>query len=132
MRTLSPMGATRTVTILLLLGLPACGHPVQRKLEGRWLGDSVENFDTGDLAAITGWVRGVTFEFSGSNLTVAVPAEEARTGKYKVTSANESGVSLAVQRPDGKTDKVALKLDDERSIRWMVGEGRAVVLRRER
>src|SRR6187551_4096003 len=78
----------------LLLG--GCGNPVQRKLEGRWLGERVENFDTKDIAAATGWARGLSLEFSGARLTVAVPAEEPRTGKYKVASVHENDVQLAV------------------------------------
>ena len=86
---------------LLLAG---CGNPVQRKLEGRWLGESVENFDAKDVAAATGWARGLSLEFSGTRLTVAVPAEEPRTGKYKVASVHENDVELAVTRVDGVVD----------------------------
>ncbi|HET7543918.1 MAG TPA: hypothetical protein VFK05_28800 [Polyangiaceae bacterium] len=114
--------------VLLLAG---CGNPVQRKLEGRWLGESVENFDSKDVAAATGWARGLSLEFSGARLTVAVPAEEPRTGKYKVQSVRENDVELAVTRLDGSVDTAKLKLDDERSIRFMIGDTRAVVLRRE-
>ena len=113
---------------LLLAG---CGNPVQRKLEGRWLGESVENFDAKDVAAATGWARGLSLEFSGSRLTVAVPAEEPRSGKYKVASVHENDVQLAVTRPDGAVDTTSLKLDDERSLRFMIGDTRAIVLRRE-
>ena len=48
---------------------------VKRKLEGRWLGESVENFDAKEMAAATGWARGLSLEFSGTHLTVAVPAD---------------------------------------------------------
>ena len=113
---------------LLLAG---CGNPVQRKLEGRWLGESVENFDAKDVAAATGWARGLSLEFSGTRLTVAVPAEEPRTGKYKVASVHENDVELAVTRLDGVVDNASLKLDDERSLRFMIGDTRAIVLRRE-
>ena len=113
---------------LLLAG---CGNPVQRKLEGRWLGESVENFDAKDVAAATGWARGLSLEFSGTRLTVAVPAEEPRTGKYKVASVHENDVELAVTRLDGAVDTASLKLDDERSLRFMIGDTRAIVLRRE-
>jgi len=109
-----------------------CGNPVQRKLEGRWLGESVENFDAKEIAAATGWARGLSLEFSGARLTVAVPAEEPRTGKYKVESVRENDVKLAVTRLDGAVDTANLKLDDERSIRFMIGDTRAIVLRRER
>ena len=114
-----------------LLLLAGCGNPVQRKLEGRWLGESVENFDAKDVAAATGWARGLSLEFAGSRLTVAVPAEEPRTGKYKVASVRENDVQLAVTRVDGAVDTATLKLDDERSIRFMIGDTRAIVLRRE-
>jgi hypothetical protein len=113
------------------LFLAACGNPVQRKLEGRWLGESVENFEARDMAAATGWARGLSFEFAGTRLTVAVPAEEPRTGKYQVASVHENDVQLAVTRPDGAVDTASFKLDDERSVRFMIGDNRAVVLRRE-
>jgi hypothetical protein len=116
----------------LAFGLAACGvHPVQRKLSGRWLGERIENVDGEALAAATGWVRGASFEFAGSSLTVAIPAEEPRTGNYRVVRVHKDDVDLGVTRPDGTVDELRLKLDDDRSIRWMIGEGRAVVLRRE-
>jgi len=119
------------VLLVSTLALPGCGNAVQRKLEGRWLGESVENFDSKDMAAATGWARGLSLEFSGSRLTVAIPAEEPRVGKYKVASVHENDVQLAVTRADGAVDSASFKLDDERSLRFMVGDNRAVVLRRE-
>jgi len=113
------------------LMIAGCGNPVQRKLEGRWLGESVENFDPKEMAAATGWARGLSLEFSGTRLTVAVPAEEPRTGKYQVASVHENDVQLAVTRQDGRVDTASFKLDDERSLRFMIGDQRAVVLRRE-
>ncbi|HEY5372673.1 MAG TPA: hypothetical protein VIK01_03265 [Polyangiaceae bacterium] len=113
------------------LVMAGCGNPVQRKLEGRWLGESVENFDAKEMAAATGWARGLSLEFSGTHLTVAVPAEEPRTGKYKVASVHENDVELAVTRLDGAVDTASFKLDDDRSLRFMIGDNRAVVLRRE-
>jgi len=109
-----------------------CGHPVQRSLEGRWLGEAVENFQDSQLAAATGWARGLSFEFAGSNVTVAVPAEEPRAGRYGVSSVHESDVRLAFTAKDGKTSSALFKLDNDHSIRWMLGQGRAVVLRRDR
>jgi hypothetical protein len=131
---ISPRRGRLTSLALVVSGallLAGCGNPVQRKLEGRWLGESVENFDAKEVAAATGWARGLSLEFAGSRLTVAVPAEEPRTGKYKVASARENDIQLAVTRMDGAVDTANLKLDDERSIRFMIGDTRAIVLRRE-
>jgi len=130
-----PRNSLKISSLVLVLGgallLAGCGNPVQRKLEGRWLGESVENFDAKDVAAATGWARGLSLEFSGARLTVAVPAEEPRTGKYKVASVHENDVELAVTRLDGAVDSASFKLDDERSLRFMIGDTRAIVLRRE-
>jgi hypothetical protein len=129
----SRRGRLTSLSLLLAgtLVMAGCGNPVQRKLEGRWLGESVENFDAKEMAAATGWARGLSLEFSGTHLTVAVPAEEPRTGKYKVASVHDNDVELAVTRLDGAVDTASFKLDDDRSLRFMIGDNRAVVLRRE-
>jgi len=108
----------------------ACGHPVQKKLEGRWLGDAVENFNDSDVAAATGWAKGASMEFAGSTVTVSIPAEEPRSGKYKIVKVHDTNVELAISHDDSKLDKMQVSLDDERSMRWMLGNGRAVVMRR--
>jgi len=135
-RTISHMKPMRGLSLLPILPMLAistgCGHPVQRSLEGRWLGDAVENFQDSQLAAATGWARGLSFEFAGSTATVAVPAEEARTGRYQVSSVHEADVRLNFTSKDGKTSMALFKLDNDHSIRWMLGQGRAVVLRRDR
>ena len=119
------------VALVSLLGLVACGNPVQRQLEGRWLGDSVESFEQRELSRATGWARGVSFEFNGSKVTVTIPAEEPRSAPYQVTGVHSSDVRLAVLRPDGKTDPMHLRIDDERSVRWMLDGSHAIVLRRD-
>lgn len=121
----------RLALVGVSLGLWGCGHPVNKKLEGRWVGESVENFDDGQVAVATGWAKGTSFEFSGSTLTVAIPAEEPRSGEYKVASVRENDVDIAVKRKDGAADRVRLKLDSEHSIRWILRDERAIVLRRE-
>ena len=130
------MKAPRGLSLLPILPMLAistgCGHPVQRSLDGRWLGEAVENFQDSQLAAATGWARGLSFEFAGSSVTVAVPAEEARSGRYQVSSVHESDVRLAFTTKDGKSSTALFKLDNDHSIRWMLGQGRSVVLRRDR
>lgn len=116
---------------LCSLPLIACGHPVQKKLDGTWHGEAVENFDDRDIPRATGWAKSLRFSFDGSNVTVSIAAEEPRTGKYRVRSVHNSDVVLAVARPDGKEDVTRLKLDDEHSIRWMLDSARSIVLRRE-
>lgn len=113
------------------IGAVGCADPTAQKLEGRWLGQDVENFDDAQVALATGWAKGTSFEFAGDTITVAIPAEEPRTGRYEVAKVDEYDVYLKIERPDGTLDKAHFKLDDEQSMRWMLGEGRSVVLQRE-
>jgi hypothetical protein len=114
-----------------LLGTTGCNHPIQGKLEGRWLGDSVENFDDGAVASATGWAKGTSFEFSGPHMTVSIPGEEPRTSTYRVASARESVLHLLIERADGGSDRAELRLDSDHAMRWMLDRSRAVVLRRD-
>jgi hypothetical protein len=121
----------RPLACLALLLPVACGHPTQRALQGRWLGETVENVDDDLAAAAAGWAKSTSFEFAGSHLTVAIPAEEPRTGTYSVQVVEDRAVHLAVLDPEGDHSELLLILDDERSLRWMLGEGRSVVMRRQ-
>ncbi len=119
-------------TVLVLAAIGCSGHPVQRQLAGRWIGDGVENVRDDALASATGWARGASLEFAGRFITVNIPAEEPRSAKYRVVQAEGRDVQLEVLRQDGGADPLHLLLDDEHRIRWVLGEGRAIVMRRER
>ena len=113
------------------LAVSGCRSPVQKQLDGRWLGDGVENFDDSAVPAATGWAKGASFEFSGTRMTVSVPAEEPRSGAYRIVKVHGPDVTIEVDRQGGGVDRTLLKLDDGRTLRWMLPGGRAVVLRRE-
>jgi hypothetical protein len=124
--------ASRAVVLLSIsaIALSGCGHPAERKLQGRWYGERIESIDADDLSAATGWVKGTSFLFKGSELTVEIPAEGARTGKFEVLAFRDGKMTVGVQRQDGSTDRVELKLDDERSMRWSLSQGRSIIMRR--
>lgn len=109
-----------------------CGHSIEHDLEGRWLGQTAENVPAEEAAAVTGWVRGTSFEFGDSKVTVAIPAETPRVGAYKVLSTNGNTLRVGIQRDDGNTDIAELTLEDsERVMRWRLGQGVSAVLKRE-
>ena len=95
------------------------------------MGESVENFADEVAAAANGWARGTSLEFAGNELTVAIPAEEPRTARYNVVGVHQKNVRLAVARPGGAKEDLRIVLDDERSLRWMLDDNRAVVMRRQ-
>jgi hypothetical protein len=108
-----------------------CTPGVVSDLQGRWLGQGVEQMPEEQTASATGWVRGMSFELAGDNLTVAIPSEAPRTAPFKVESVNDREVRLAVQRDDGKTDYVELTVEDAHTMRWHIGSGMSLVLRKE-
>jgi hypothetical protein len=113
------------------LSTSGCAHPLARRLEGRWLGHAVENFDDGDMALATGWARGTSFEFSGSRLTVTIPAEEPRVGIFKVESAHGTDFTLAIEDGQGRRTRTRFTFDQDHLVRWHLDDARSIVLRRE-
>jgi hypothetical protein len=125
-------GLTRRIllTAAALSIFSGCGHPVQRTLEGRWMGESVENFDDENIPAATGWARGASMEFAGHEITVTIPAEDPRTAPYKIVGVHQNKLKLSVDG-SGAQETLALILDDEQSMRWMLDDSRTIVMRRQ-
>jgi len=128
----STLGVRKLLPLALVTLVAGCGHPAQRALEGRWFGDSVENFEPADVPLATGWARGASMEFSGSAITVAIPAEDPRKGRYDVESAHDGDLVLAVRDDKGHADRTRLTLDGDRYLKWHLDDRRSIVLRRER
>ncbi len=127
------MNRRQTVLGLLLVcssALGGCSHPAERALEGRWFGDAVENFSLEEMAGATAWARGTSFEFDGPRLTVAVPAEEPRQGTYRLAAIEDRTVKLTVLDSSGEQSELELIVDDRESLRWVLGDGRTLVLKR--
>ncbi len=116
---------------VLVFVLLACESTPTRALEGRWYGEGAEQVELERLAAVTAWARGLMFEFSGQQLRVAVPNEAPRTGRYQVVEAGEHQLVISIQRPGGQLDVARFTLDAPDRMRWHIGEGRAIVLRRD-
>jgi hypothetical protein len=114
-----------------LIPLTGCGHHIERALAGRWFGESVESFDSADVASATGWARGASMEFSDDAITVAIPAEDPRKGHYEVASAHEGDIIVAIRDDKGHSEKTRFTLDGDHYLKWHLDERRSVVLRRE-
>lgn len=108
-----------------------CGHPAERALQGRWLGVGVENFESDEIAAATGWARGTSLEFSGRRLRVTVPAERSRVGVYELSAIKDRTVTLSVLSSEGENSELELIVDDAENLRWLLGDGRSLLLKRD-
>lgn len=118
------------VLVLTVAGLTGCDKTPKERLEGRWVGEGVENFPPAQVARAQGWVAGTSFEFQGSRVVVTIPAESPREGTYQLAQASDDQLLVTFLRPQGMQDQVAFAFEGEDRLRWMLGDGRSIVLRK--
>jgi hypothetical protein len=121
--------------LALAITLPAaagCDKSPKDRLQGRWLGESIENVPVSQVQKATGWVKGSAIEFTGNKVTVTIPAETPRTGSFKVTRKDDSTLLVSFLRDEGGRDEAEMKLVGDQTLRWRVGEGREIVLLKAR
>ena len=119
--------------LALTLALPllaGCEVTPKERLEGKWVGERIDNVHPSQLQRAHGWVTGATFEFKGSRVTVSIPAESPRQGTYKIAQVTEDQLTVSFFRPHGAKDDVTLLFEGDDRLRWMLGDGRSVVMRR--
>jgi hypothetical protein len=117
--------------VALALTLPVvagCEKSPKDKLQGRWLGESIENVPSAQLTKSTGWVKGTAIEFAGNKVTVTIPAETPRTGTFKVAKAEGDGLLVSFVRDEGGHDEAEMKLVGDQTLRWRIGDGREIVM----
>jgi hypothetical protein len=119
--------------IALLLQLPllvGCKSTPKDRLQGRWVGEGLENFASAQAARAMGWVRGTSFEFRGNRVTVTVPAESPRQGTFSISQQGADTMRVAFVRPQGTRDEVELQFVEPDLVRWNLGDGRGIRLRK--
>lgn len=124
---------SRFAPLLLLVAIPfaaGCETSPTDRLQGRWVGERVENFAAQQVQRASGWARGATFEFRGNRVTVGIPTERPRQGTFRVTAATAEELRVSFMRPHGAKDDVTFQLGEDDVLRWMIGDGRSVVMRR--
>ncbi len=119
--------------LFVAMALPVvtgCEKTPKDKLQGRWLGEGLENVPEAQSAKALGWVKGTAFEFSGGKVTVTIPAESPRTGTFRIGKVEGDRVSLSFLREEGGKDEAIFRFVGENSLRWELGAGREVLLTR--
>jgi hypothetical protein len=119
--------------LALVISLPAvagCEKTPRDKLQGRWLGEAIDNVSPSETARATGWVKGTALEFNGSKVTVTIPAESPRNGSFKIAKADGDKVTVSFLREEGGHDEAEFRFVGDQTLRWDIGSGREVVLLR--
>jgi hypothetical protein len=112
-----------------LLALAACGGGPADKLEGKWVGERIDNVSAEQVARATAWVKATTLEFAGDKLTVTIPTESARKGTFKVAKVDGDKVVLSIHRKDSATrDESTFTLQGDKTLHWDIGQSREITL----
>jgi len=125
------MRARVNTALVLVLAIPAmagCEKSPKDRLQGRWMGESIENVPVSQLQKATGWVKGTLIEFNGNKVTVTIPAESPRTGTFTVTRKEGNALRVSFKRDEGGRDEAEMALVGDHQLRWRVGGGREIVM----
>jgi hypothetical protein len=122
--------AAHLVLAMAIPTLGGCKTTPKERLEGKWVGERADNFRPNQADRANGWVAGASFEFKGSRVTVSIPAESPRQGTFKIATASEHELQVTFLRPQGAEDRATFLFEGDDRMRWVLGDGRSILLRK--
>jgi hypothetical protein len=121
----SSMRARLHPFLLVAFALPllaGCEKSPKERIQGKWRGVGVEKLAGPQAKSAEGWAKQTTIEFSGANVTVAIPAEAPQTGTYSVSKIDGDKVTLHFKRPDKSHDDTAdFRFTKDGKLVWSLG-----------
>jgi hypothetical protein len=123
-----------TLRALLVLApvalVAACGHPGSVRLEGHWKGVRVDG-PTGDaLTRATEFATQTELDMRGDRITVTFPNQDPQSGRYRVLDETKQAVVIVTDK-DGPNDKQTFSFVDEKTIKWLVLEGKSITFAKQ-
>ena len=124
----------RRLAIAPILGalslLPsACGGDGAARLQGKWRGVRAEGVSIETLAAANAFASATELDVKGDAITVTTPKDK-QSGKYKVVKEDKTTLVITTDR-DGKDDPQTFTFVDDKTVRWAVLEGKAIVFAKQ-
>ncbi len=116
---------------LAIPSLGGCDTTPKERLEGKWVGERADHFRPDESDRVSGWVAGTSFEFSGSRVTVSIPAESPRHGTFKLAKVSDEEIRVTFMRAHGANDEATFLFEGDDELRWMLGDGRSIVLKKQ-
>lgn len=110
------------------LAFPGCKRSGSARLEGRWRGVRAEGVTADVQAAANGFATQLEIEAKGEFITVAT-AKETQSGRYTVVREDKTQIVIVTDK-DGEKEPQTFLVVDDRTLRWNLSDGRAIVLAR--
>lgn len=106
----------------------ACRGDGAAKLQGHWRGVRAEGVAAESLAAANAFATGTQLDVKGDAITVTTPKDK-QSGRYKVVKQDKSTIVITTDK-DGPGEPQTFTFVDDKTMRWAVLEGRAIVFAR--
>jgi hypothetical protein len=116
---------------LFMVSVFGCEKSPRDKLEGKWVGEGVAQVHATQMGRADEWVKQTHVEFSGSNVTVAIPAEEPRSGTFKVAKAEGNDLDVVFKRKAGGEDRTKITLLEEDRLKWTLSNGVELTMKKQ-
>lgn len=117
--------------VVLVLSALGCNKSPRERLEGKWVGEGIAQVHASQDGRADEWAKQTRVEFNGNNVTVAIPAEEPRSGTFKIAKATGNDLQVVFKRKAGGEDTSRLTFVEDDKLRWTFDNGVEVMLRRE-
>lgn len=118
--------------LLLATFAMGCNKSPRDKLQGKWVGEDVQHVHPSQLARAQGWVKETRLELNGNNATVSIPAEEPRSGSFKVAKVEGNDMDVVFIRKAGAgEDRSKMSIAEDGKLHWTMDNGVVLVMHRE-
>jgi hypothetical protein len=107
----------------------ACHGDGAAKLQGHWRGLRAEGVAAESLAAANAFATSTELEVKGDAITVTTPKDK-QSGRYKVVKQDKTTLVITTDK-DGPAEPQTFTFVDDKTVRWTVLEGRAIVFARQ-
>jgi hypothetical protein len=103
----------------------ACGGGGSPRLQGKWRGVRAEGVLPGALATANVFATSMQLDVKGDAITVTTPKDK-QSGHYHVVKEDKASVVITTDK-DGPTEPQTFTFVDEKTLRWAVDGGQAIV-----
>jgi hypothetical protein len=114
--------------LLGLLALAGCSHGSAR-LTGHWRGVHAEGVPTGTDDSANAFAGKMQLDVAGDLITVTTPGGK-ESGHYKLVSEDKTTTVITTDK-DGPKEPQTFAFVDDKTMRWLVVPGKAVIFSKE-
>jgi hypothetical protein len=113
----------------LACALLACGGGGSARLQGKWRGLHAEGVVPGALASANAFAAAMSLEVKGDAITITTPKDK-QSGRYHVVKEDKTSVVITTDK-DGPGEPQTFTFVDDKTLRWAVEGGTAIVFGRQ-